>query len=611
MVRRSGQGRAILALVVLAAGGFLIRAGAATTAVFWFDEATMGLMGQDVLRGQFPFFFYGQAFMGAVDGYFHAVPFALLGESVPTLRFWAVLVSLAHVAVAAVLARRVFGDGRWAAAVALVPSTYLLKWAGDARLVYGLILVLTPLCLLLAMRAADSRRPPVARQRACVVLALVGGLCWWINLLLAPVLLACALVLAWRRPRLGWWMLLVPLAFVLGSAPVWLFAAVHGRLPTVSVALAEGSEIVGHGRDLVTTALPLMMGVPLASLDTRPIAVAAVAVVVLGLTVALGERRAAGVGRLLLGLVIVAALGTVLVTERGKALGTDDPRYLLPIVALLPVLLGGALTWLARGRPFWAGAVCAGLLLAYSAGVAKEHPALRSRHEWQAARAALARPVAVADVLAARGFTAGYTPHPDVITFLSRGRVTVSHFYLADDPLRAGLVDGATKVAYLTLADLDIPAGFFESLAAAGIRYERELTLVGPLFTGFRLEPAAYREISPDGWSATASLRPELAGHAIDRDVATRWRAPGRPAGVSLQIDLGRVHPVGMVSWLPGSYQEIPVGFRIETSADGVKWTVAREVPVYYGPLYWAAGHPMGRVRWGRVEARFPPRPTR
>ena len=203
-----------------------------------------------------------------------------------------------------------------------------------------------------------------------------------------------------------------------------------------------------------------------------------------------------------------------------------------------------------------------------------------------------------------------YTHDPDVISFASRGRVTVSHFYLADDPIRAARSTRASRVAYLA-PETERRSGFEDSLAAAGIRFEREDTPLGPLLTGFRLEPAGFREIPPAGWTATASLRPELAGHAIDRDAGTRWRTTGRPADAWLQVDLGRVHPVGMVAWLPGSYQEVPLGFRLDTSTDGTRWTVAREVPVYYGPLYWAAGHPMGRVRWGRVEARFPGRPAR
>ena len=181
--------------------GLAIRVGAAATALVWFDEATMGLMGRDVLHGQFPFFFYGQTFIGAIDGYLHAVTFAVLGESVATLRVCAVLVSLVHAAIVSLLAHRVFRAGGWAAVLALVPSAYLLKWASDARLDYSLLLVLVPLCLLLALAAADALRSPASRTRALVVLALVAGLCWWINLLLAPVLMACALALALRRPR--------------------------------------------------------------------------------------------------------------------------------------------------------------------------------------------------------------------------------------------------------------------------------------------------------------------------------------------------------------------------------------------------------------------------
>jgi hypothetical protein len=49
--------------------------------------------------------------------------------------------------------------------------------------------------------------------------------------------------------------------------------------------------------------------------------------------------------------------------------------------------------------------------------------------------------------------------------------------YLADDALRAARVDAAAPVAYL--APEHIPAGFVESLDAAGIRFEREETPSG------------------------------------------------------------------------------------------------------------------------------------
>ena len=73
MTSRPGR-LALAGLGVLAAAGVLIRAGAAATALIWFDEATRGLMARDALHGHFPFFLYGQSFMGAIDGNLHAGP---------------------------------------------------------------------------------------------------------------------------------------------------------------------------------------------------------------------------------------------------------------------------------------------------------------------------------------------------------------------------------------------------------------------------------------------------------------------------------------------------------------------------------------------------------
>jgi hypothetical protein len=128
-----------LVFLGVAAAGALVRLAVAATAVVWFDEATAGLMGRGTLRGDFLLFFHGQAYMGAVDGYLHAVPFALLGSSPDALRLWPVVLSVFHVALVAMLARRITGDGRWAALLALVPTPLLLRWAHDARLHYGLV----------------------------------------------------------------------------------------------------------------------------------------------------------------------------------------------------------------------------------------------------------------------------------------------------------------------------------------------------------------------------------------------------------------------------------------------------------------------------------------
>jgi 4-amino-4-deoxy-L-arabinose transferase-like glycosyltransferase len=50
------------------------------------DEAIVGLMANHILKGENPIFFYGQAYMGSLDGYIVAGFFALLGNSITALR---------------------------------------------------------------------------------------------------------------------------------------------------------------------------------------------------------------------------------------------------------------------------------------------------------------------------------------------------------------------------------------------------------------------------------------------------------------------------------------------------------------------------------------------
>ncbi len=97
-----------------------------------------------------------------------------------------------------------------------------------------------------------------------------------------------------------------------------------------------------------------------------------------------------------------------------------------------------------------------------------------------------------------------------------------------------------------------------------------------------------------------------------DRNGATLW-STGRPqrGGEWVEVDLGAVAPIALVRWLPGTFQEVPRGLRLESSVDGSAWRTLVDLPEYGGPLYWSAGRPLLRVRSGRVELRVAPAPVR
>jgi len=251
-----------LTSIAILAVGILIRIGAAASSPIWFDEATVGLMARNVLTGEFPWFFYGQSFMGAVEAYLHALAFTLWGSSVTALRVWPILISFGHVALAALLCRRIFGNGVWAMWLSLLPSPFLLKWGHDARLHYDLILVLTPLLLLLALQGLDDGASPVRRCRALLIFAFASGLGWWINLLMGLLPVSLALALLVRRPRLHAAAWGLPLAFLLGSGPFWIFSLKHGGLASGTAQVAAPGALADHGWQLVTNAVPILMGIP-------------------------------------------------------------------------------------------------------------------------------------------------------------------------------------------------------------------------------------------------------------------------------------------------------------------------------------------------------------
>jgi hypothetical protein len=592
--------------------GVLIRLAAAAAAVVWFDEGTSGLMGLRTLAGEFLVYFHGQAYMGAVDGYLHAVPFALVGATLDTLRLLPLGLSLLHVALCALLTERLTGNGRWAALLALVPTPILLKWAHDARLYYGLVPTCTLVILLLGLRVLDSAATPTARTRALLVAGLVAGFAWWTNLIHTIPIAATAAVIVLRRPRLRCAALALPLAFIVGSAPFWVFGAAHGHLGALRTPLADRAVVIEHGRLLLTNALPLVLGLPQRALagGAGPW-LAGGALVVLAAALGVCLTRTGQGGWLVAGVIVLGSMAVVL-AEHGKHLGLAEPLYLIPVAAVLPVALGALLAVVGRRSRLVAAGLALVLLGAHLVGLWAAYPWLFAAGQWQAQRGKNRSLLATAERLEQAGLTSVYThdPEPSVLTFASGERVAVSHLYQERYPPLAKRVDGAHHVAYLTVTP---PSGFDRSLAAAGVAWTVEASPMGwPLYSGFRLEQDRLREIPPERWTVRASHQPLLARHAIDRDARTHWNPrAGRDAGIWIQADLGALHEIGMVALLPRTFQEVPPGLRVDLSPDGREWTVAREIPEYYGPLYWSGGHPMGRVRWGRIELRFPPRRAR
>jgi hypothetical protein len=604
-------------VAVVVATGVLLRLPLLRGASLWFDEATVGIMGLAVLRGELPIYFFGQPFMGALgDAYMTAPLLALLGISARTLALCAVLISIAWLVLVVRLAYDAFGARAafFTALVLALPPNYLLYWTHQARPHYPLAMALGTLALHLALRQPLARPPRAAFLGGLV--GLVLGLAYWTNMLsivFVPAVLVL-LVRRGRRPGLVRAAAAAVVAFVLGSLPHWLYAVAHGgALPPVGER-PQPAEVWAYASAAARLAWPRIVGVPVTILEHPSGAALVLALaLVYGLAIVTAvralRRDPAGRRDASLGLLVLAVTNLTIAagTEYGRFLATD-PRYLLPLYTALPPLLGRWLAGLAAGR---AAAVTGALLLVHVAsGLGGELENLRpaGAPEAEVTRAHLETVAA----LERQGLRRLYAPDfgTRVFTFLSAERVIFASHYEEIYPPYVVAVDGAERVAWWTGG----PSADFEAtLAALGVRATYvPATRHGGVYRDFSLTAPPVRELDPSGWEVTASEGGDTARRIADRDAGTLWSTrDGQQGGEWLQVDLGRVEPVALVRWLPGSHQEVPRGLILELSRDGAAWERVIDLPGYIGPLYWSAGRLMGHVRSGRVELRVPPTPAR
>ncbi len=612
------SGTASRGLLIALGVGVIVRLLLLRLPRLWYDEATSGLLGLSVLRGELPVYFFGQPFMGALDGYLAAPLFWLLGVSARTLELVPVLLALASVGLTVRLAHDAFGPraGLFTAVLLAVPPDFLLFWSHEARNHYPLTILLGTLALLLALRA------PAARGgRATVLFALLGGilgLAFWTNFLSLVYFPAVALLLLRRglRPLVPRVLAALP-AFALGSLPHWLYGVPHGTAMPPPGRPVGLETVLAHLRFFGRTAWPIVAGVPQSLRDAALGVGLALVLGALYLVAALAalravRRAAAPAGAAGLALVALACtnVGIAVVTQYGRGLDDNDPHYLLPLYTALPPLLGwflGGLSDRRRARVLTTALVLLNALGALDGSFGSFHPAIAA-----AERAGLAAQLATVEGLERAGLHRLYDSDATgrVFTVLSAGRMIVSNPYEEIRPGFARAVDGAPVAAWWMPRRAPVLEAHF---AALGLRFAfRRVSPLGGAYDGFALVAPPVREVAPRALRVTASDGSGDAGRMTDRIGATLW-STGHPqrGGEWIQVDLGAVVPVALVRWLPGTYQEVPRGLRLEGSLDGSAWRPLVDLPEYAGPLYASAGRPIQRVRSGRVELRVEPAPAR
>ncbi len=247
--------------------------------VYLADEGIVGLMGKHIMEGrEFPVFFYGQHYLGALEAYCTALSFSIFGVSVPALRLVPLLFSLGLLPLLFTFVYRNYSvsAARWSTALVAVAPLYFLQWNLKARggFVEHIVLIFAVFLLFWRFYLEHDRRPSVS-----FLLGLIAGIALWVNQLAAPYFIVMAGLL-WLRRRQREGLVLVVAGLLLGSSLLLVHNVVHpgataralarkavvlNRVPIeerdqgwISRGVGKRIEAVGHGAGK----LGIVFGVP-------------------------------------------------------------------------------------------------------------------------------------------------------------------------------------------------------------------------------------------------------------------------------------------------------------------------------------------------------------
>ncbi|NHC14869.1 hypothetical protein [Motilibacter deserti] len=396
LVRRGGPVAAVV-LVALVVRLVVLRT---PLAALNGDEAVVGLMAERIGDGHLYAFFAGQGYMGALEQYAQAAVVAVRPGDPFALRLTTALLSSAAAGLVLVVGRLLLRSERravTAAAVYAVGPAFNVLDGVTTLGAYADALVVGLIGLWAALRPGA----PTARRSAALGLCCGAGL--WLTPVAAFLLLPAGVwfVGALRglgRRRSALLVSVAAAAAVLGSLPMWLWAAAERRVPLLGSEPPVHASLLDRFAGLVDSTLPEAAGLAWigpSSVLPRPVLVAFSAAVLLAGAVLAWRRRTSLLQTVLLRsegrdprdlLLVALVLGTLLYVASPFTWYAASPRYLFPATPWLVWALAAALP-ARRGVPAVAVAAVAAVSWATLASAQQGRPAswtsdLRETMSW-------------------------------------------------------------------------------------------------------------------------------------------------------------------------------------------------------------------------------------
>jgi len=193
------------------------------------DEAVAGLMAKHIAEGKdFPVFYYGQAYFGALEAYLTALLFRLFGFRPNLILLLPFAFGVTMVVIEFYLVRRLFGSLVALASASLLAlcSPFYLDGTLSAAGGFGLALLLQTVAIwLYSVFYFDHE----FRRRQFLLFCGISGVLFWVWQIYIPIFAFLLLLWVIRRPPIEKAAVVAGIIlFVIGSGPLWLINLEHG-----------------------------------------------------------------------------------------------------------------------------------------------------------------------------------------------------------------------------------------------------------------------------------------------------------------------------------------------------------------------------------------------
>jgi hypothetical protein len=553
------------------------------------DEAVVGLMARHILHnGEWPIWYYGQKYMGALEAYV-AVPFvAVLGGHRLAIKLTALLFAVVYLWLAARLAVRTSGvtSRAWMTSLYLAfGPAILVLWTLKLRGGFVSTLALGHGVLLLAwVMGAEG-----ATVAGSFALGFVAGVATWVNFLVFPFIAAAGVYLLSRRQVFTrvFTLLAIIAGFALGSLPLWLDNVRHDSGTVQWLKGAPASDLRGAARKLFGLHVPSLLGMLPPWWDKRPVSpwfwLTDAALALLLLIFLWRERqsflrfvslsRSPTSGAELYVLTAVFYIAADLYTQFGAQ---PEPRYSIVLYTLIAPMLGSFVGGLWDRGHVWrvAGSVLAAGIVGLSGWsiYGFDRPSFTQPTTWPGTRISndwtpLYKLVEREHVDAIRAdYWIGYPT-----AFETEERVIAV----------PGRYDGYTSMLEQERAHHAWVFRNIPSEQGAANRISSRLKWLDMLKTDTTVD--IFRVVIPtdrsttENWSATASPPGDHPERVFDHDVEERWTSSvHQQPGQWFRLDTGKLQDVAAVAVAFDSGDE-PERVQLESSVDDRTWTRVTE----------------------------------